>query len=88
MSTIASGLVAGRYRMVRSLGHGAMAEVWEADDELLRRRVAIKILHPHLRQPAMIERFRSEGLATARLRHPASRHRVRHDRTARRQPRS
>jgi serine/threonine-protein kinase len=48
-----------------------MAEVWEADDELLQRRVAIKILHPHLRNAAMIERFRAEGLATARLRHPA-----------------
>jgi eukaryotic-like serine/threonine-protein kinase len=71
MSTLASGLVAGRYRIVRSLGHGAMAEVWEANDELLQRKVAIKILHPHLRQAAMIERFRAEGLATARLRHPA-----------------
>ena len=71
MSTLASTLVAGRYRLVRSLGHGAMAEVWEANDELLQRRVAVKILHPHLRRPAMIERFRAEGLATARLRHPA-----------------
>jgi len=71
MSTLASGVLADRYRIVRSLGHGAMAEVWEADDELLRRKVAIKILHPHLRQKAMIERFRAEGLATARLRHPA-----------------
>ncbi|MEO8698354.1 MAG: serine/threonine-protein kinase, partial [Acidimicrobiales bacterium] len=71
MSTVASTLVAGRYRLVRSLGHGAMAEVWEADDELLQRRVAVKILHPHLRRAAMIERFRAEGLATARLRHPA-----------------
>ncbi|TML19291.1 MAG: serine/threonine protein kinase [Actinobacteria bacterium] len=71
MSTLARGLLAGRYRMVRSLGHGAMAEVWEADDELLHRKVAIKILHPHLRQASMIERFRAEGLATARLRHPA-----------------
>ena len=71
MSTLASSLLVGRYRMVRSLGHGAMAEVWEADDELLQRKVAIKILHPHLRQAAMIERFRAEGLATARLRHPA-----------------
>ena len=71
MSTLASTLVADRYRLVRSLGHGAMAEVWEANDELLRRRVAIKILHPHLRRRAMIERFRAEGLATARLRHAA-----------------
>jgi serine/threonine-protein kinase len=71
MSALASTLVAGRYRMVRSLGHGAMAEVWEANDELLQRRVAIKILHPHLRTPATIARFRAEGLATARLGHPA-----------------
>jgi serine/threonine-protein kinase len=71
MGTLASTLVADRYRLVRSLGHGAMAEVWEANDELLQRRVAIKILHPHLRKASMIERFRAEGLATARLRHPA-----------------
>jgi len=71
MNTVASTLVAGRYRLVRSLGHGAMAEVWEANDEMLQRRVAIKILHPHLRKAAMIERFRAEGLATARLGHPA-----------------
>jgi serine/threonine-protein kinase len=48
-----------------------MAEVWEANDELLQRRVAIKILHPHLRKPGTIARFRAEGLATARLAHPA-----------------
>lgn len=71
MGTLSSTLVAGRYRMVRSLGHGAMAEVWEANDELLQRRVAIKILHPHLRNPSTIARFRAEGLATARLGHPA-----------------
>jgi serine/threonine-protein kinase len=71
VSTLASALVAGRYRMVRSLGHGAMAEVWEANDELLQRRVAVKILHPHLRTPSTIARFRAEGLATARLAHPA-----------------
>ena len=43
--TLASTLVADRYRLVRSLGHGAMAEVWEANDELLQRRVAISIGH-------------------------------------------
>jgi serine/threonine-protein kinase len=71
MGTLASTLVADRYRLVQSLGHGAMAEVWEANDELLQRRVAVKILHPHLRTPATVARFRAEGLATARLGHPA-----------------
>jgi serine/threonine-protein kinase len=70
MGTLASTLVAQRYRLVRSLGHGAMAEVWEANDELLQRRVAVKILHPHLRTASTIARFRAEGLATARLAHP------------------
>src|SRR5262245_12839964 len=70
MSTQTGELLADRYRLVRRIGYGGMAEVWEANDELLHRRVAIKSLHPHLRTPSNTERFRHEAAATARLGHP------------------
>jgi serine/threonine-protein kinase len=63
-------LVLDKWRLERVVGMGGMAAVFEAVQHN-GARAAIKILHPHLRQKAMIERFRAEGLATARLRHPA-----------------
>jgi tRNA A-37 threonylcarbamoyl transferase component Bud32 len=62
--------IAGRYRLDRLLASGGMAQVWEATDETLRRRVAVKILHDHLADPATIARFRAEGVTAARLTHP------------------
>ncbi len=48
-----------------------MAEVWQADDLVLGRQVAVKILHPHLAtDAAFVERFRAEAVAAARLAHP------------------
>ena len=47
-----------------------MAEVWEAVDEILARRVAIKILHRHLAADAtFVSRFRAEAISAARLSH-------------------
>lgn len=49
-----------------------MAEVWEATDETLARRVAVKLLHPHLaRDESFVRRFRAEAVAAARLAHPS-----------------
>ncbi len=49
-----------------------MAEVWEAHDPVLDRRVAVKILQRHLAaDPAFRQRFRAEAIAAARLVHPA-----------------
>ena len=49
-----------------------MAQVWEATDQILTRRVAVKILHPHLAQDdSFVRRFRGEAIAAARLAHPS-----------------
>jgi eukaryotic-like serine/threonine-protein kinase len=66
------GLLAGRYRLTRILGSGGAAIVWEAHDEKLGRRVAVKMLHPHLlRDEASHRRFVAEARAAAQLSHPA-----------------
>src|SRR5687767_7258550 len=48
-----------------------MAEVWEAEDTILARPVAVKVLLPHLAaDEAFLTRFRREAVAAARLSHP------------------
>ena len=60
-----------RYRIVRRVGTGGMAEVYEGRHHVLARRVAVKVLHPHLaRDPEMRARFRREAEAASRLAHP------------------
>ncbi len=65
-------LLVGRYRLNRPVASGGMAEVWEATDETLARRVAVKLLHGHLaRDDSFVRRFRAEAVAAARLAHPS-----------------
>ncbi len=60
-----------RYRLITALGTGASAHVYLADDVTLRRRVAIKVLHPALAgDEAFLKRFRAEARAVAALNHP------------------
>jgi serine/threonine-protein kinase len=64
-------LVDGRYRIIRRLGSGGMAEVWCAEDTQLDRKVALKILEPRFAQDhEFVERFRREASAAAGLQHP------------------
>lgn len=64
-------LVGGRYRLDRLAGSGGMAQVWAATDTVLGRRVAVKMLHPHLRSDeSLVRRFRQEGRLSARLTDP------------------
>jgi tRNA A-37 threonylcarbamoyl transferase component Bud32 len=61
----------GRYRLVRRIATGGMGEVWEADDTVLGRRVALKVLVEELAaDKRATRRFVREARATARLTHP------------------
>ena len=63
-------LLASRYRLVRQIARGGMAEVWLGTDTFLNRPVAIKVLKPQLaNDPVIAERFRREALACAGLSH-------------------
>src|SRR5438132_1577590 len=60
----------GEYRLIREIGRGGMGVVYEAMQESLDRRVAIKVLPEYLTSDATIlARFRRESLAAARLHH-------------------
>jgi len=61
----------GRYRIIRKLGSGGMANVYLAEDQELGRRVAIKILNDrHAGDEQFVERFRREAKNAASLSHP------------------
>jgi eukaryotic-like serine/threonine-protein kinase len=61
----------GRYRIMRKLGAGGMANVYLAEDQELGRRVAIKILNDrHAGDDQFVARFRNEAKNAASLSHP------------------
>src|SRR6266571_355890 len=69
--TLIDSLFDGRYRIVRKLGTGGMANVYLAEDQELGRRVAIKILDDrHASDDQFVERFRREAKNAAGLNHP------------------
>jgi beta-lactam-binding protein with PASTA domain/serine/threonine protein kinase len=64
-------VLGGRYRLLSAVGSGASAHVYLADDVRLRRRVAVKVLHPALADDALfLRRFQAEARAAAALSHP------------------
>ena len=64
-------VVEGRYRILKTLGQGGMGSVFLAEHALIKRKVAIKILHPDLATDAdVIERFMNEARAAGTLGHP------------------
>ena len=61
----------GKYEVRRLLGHGGFAEVYEVWDRDLHRRLAVKVLKPDIAwSSGMLERFKQEARAIARLNHP------------------
>jgi beta-lactam-binding protein with PASTA domain/predicted Ser/Thr protein kinase len=64
-------LIDGRYRVISRLGSGGMADVYLAEDQLLGRQVAVKVLHHHFAEDQeFVERFRREASSAAGLSHP------------------
>jgi len=60
-----------KYEVIEEIGHGGMATVYRAHDRRLGRDVALKVIHPHLRDsPEVKHRFFVEAQAVAKLRHP------------------
>ncbi|HST65850.1 MAG TPA: serine/threonine-protein kinase, partial [Mycobacteriales bacterium] len=63
-------LLGDRYRLARRIAIGGMGEVWRAEDTVLHRTVAVKVLKSELTQDqTFLERFRTEARTTASLQH-------------------
>jgi serine/threonine protein kinase/tetratricopeptide (TPR) repeat protein len=64
-------VVGGKFVLLRQIGHGAVGAIFEAEDTWIGRRVALKVLHPHVaRHPDVMWRFRREARAAASIEHP------------------
>lgn len=64
-------VLAGRYRIEAAVGEGGMAKVFRAQDDVLGRTVAVKVLAPEFaRDGQFVQRFRREAQSAAALNHP------------------
>ncbi|MFF0343755.1 serine/threonine-protein kinase [Kribbella sp. NPDC004875] len=64
-------VLADRYRLLTLLGRGGAGEVWQAEDTILARQVAVKLLRRLEGDPMdAVNRFQAEAQAAARLMHP------------------
>jgi len=67
----APAALAGRYRLESLVGCGGMGDVYRAQDERLKRTVAIKVIRENIASdPAFLERFSREARAVAAVNHP------------------
>lgn len=65
------GQVLGKYKIIEKIGSGRLADVYKGLQVGLEREVAVKVLPPErAKDPALVQRFRKESQATAKLSHP------------------
>ena len=68
---IAEGKVIRDFKVIKKIGEGGMGSVWSAEDVMLERQIALKVLNPLLTQDGnFTERFRNEAKIQAGLIHP------------------
>ena len=71
MSDLSGQLIDSRYELIRVIANGGMGTIYEGLDTRLDRKVAVKVMHPHLAQDEeFISRFIREAKAAASLSHP------------------
>ena len=71
MSDLSGQLIDSRYELLRVIANGGMGTIYEGLDTRLDRKVAVKVMHPHLAQDEeFISRFIREAKAAASLSHP------------------
>lgn len=64
-------VLSDRYRVDRLIGEGAMGRVYQAEHVLMRKVVALKVLHPEfMTVPEIVQRFEREARAAAQIEHP------------------
>lgn len=69
--TLVGKVIAGKYLVLSQLGRGGMSSVYKAEQQLLRKVFALKMLHPHLLvDNNAVVRFRQEASAAINLSHP------------------
>ena len=69
--SVEAGQKLSHYRLVEKIGEGGMGVVWSAEDTVLQRTVAIKVLPDEFSaDPGRLARFEQEARAAAALNHP------------------
>jgi serine/threonine-protein kinase len=64
-------VLGGRYRIEKVIGEGGMGAVYQAEHTHMRKRLAIKVLHPEMsKMPEVVARFEREAMAAAHIEHP------------------
>jgi serine/threonine-protein kinase len=64
-------VVAGKYKLLRALGHGGMGTVFKAENTAIGKMVALKLLHANLTDDGVVlQRFQREARATVSIGHP------------------
>jgi serine/threonine protein kinase len=68
--TILGAVLGQKYRVIRQIGEGGMGTVWEAEHQLIGRRVAVKTLHLEFaHRLELVQRFQREAQAASRIGH-------------------
>ena len=71
MTNLSGQLIANRYQVISLVASGGMASVYLASDQVLERKVALKVIHPHLaKDKSFVEKFQREAKMAAQLSHP------------------